>query len=156
MTSVPTRKQVSAGGVAFRQRASKIYVALISVGPEPRWQLPKGLVDKNEPFEMAAMREVREETGLETEMIELIDTVEYWYFANERGRAGRVRFHKFVHFFLLRYRSGKTSEHDTEVNEARWVEIARAIEMLAFAGEKMILTRARRMIEKRCGMRSAE
>src|SRR5437868_13190301 len=111
MTSVQTRQQVSAGGVAFRTRGAKIYVALISVGDEPRWQLPKGLVGKNEPVERAAMREVREETGLETEMVAPLDTVEYWYFAGGRGQ-GRVRYHKFVHFFLLRYKSGKTSEHD--------------------------------------------
>lgn len=147
MTSVQTKKQVSAGGVAFRTRGAKIYVALISVGDEPRWQLPKGLIGKNEPVERAAMREVREETGLETEMVAPLDTVEYWYFSSERGQ-GRVRYHKFVHFFLLRYKSGKTSEHDTEVNEARWVEIGRAEEMLAFASEKKMLARAREMIEK--------
>jgi 8-oxo-dGTP pyrophosphatase MutT (NUDIX family) len=147
MTSVQTQKQVSAGGVAFRKRGEKIYVAIISVGDKPRWQLPKGLVEKNEPAEQAAMREVREETGLETEMVETIDTVEYWYFASSKG-GQRVRFHKFVHFFLLRYKSGKTSDHDHEVNEARWVEIGKAEEMLAFASEKKIVARALEMIEE--------
>ncbi|HEV7843707.1 MAG TPA: NUDIX domain-containing protein [Pyrinomonadaceae bacterium] len=141
-----TEKQVSAGGVAFRKRGAKIYVALISVGNEPRWQLPKGLIGKNEPIETAAMREVREETGLETELVGPVDTVEYWYFSGSGG--SRVRFHKFVHFFLLRYKSGKTSDHDHEVNEARWVEISRAEAMLAFASEKKIVARAREMIEE--------
>jgi 8-oxo-dGTP diphosphatase len=145
MTSVPTKKQVSAGGVAFRQRGGKIYVALISVGAGPRWQLPKGLVGKEEAVETAALREVREETGLETEIVGLIETVEYWYFATSRG--GRVRYHKFVHFFLLRYKSGRTTDHDTEVNEARWVEIGDAKTMLAFASEKKVIERAREMIE---------
>ncbi|HEY0321314.1 MAG TPA: NUDIX domain-containing protein [Pyrinomonadaceae bacterium] len=146
MTSVRTEKQVSAGGVAFRKRGAKIYVALISVGREARWQLPKGIIEKNEPAERAAMREVREETGLETEMVAAIDTVEYWYFSGSGG--DRVRFHKFVHFFLLRYKSGKTTDHDHEVNEARWVEISRAEEMLAFASEKKVIARAREMIEE--------
>lgn len=145
MTSVETKKQVSAGGVAYRKRGGRIYVALISVGNEPRWQLPKGLVGKREAVETAAMREVREETGLETEMVAPIDTVEYWYFSTSRG--ARVRFHKFVHFFLLGYKSGKTSDHDQEVNEARFFEITRAERMLAFAGEKRIVARARQMIE---------
>jgi 8-oxo-dGTP pyrophosphatase MutT (NUDIX family) len=144
--SIPTKKQVSAGGVAFRRRGARILVALISVGDEPRWQLPKGLVGRNEPVEEAARREVREETGLETELVELIETVEYWYFSRQRG--ARVRFHKFVHFFLLRYKSGKTDDHDHEVNEARWVEIGEAEEMLAFASEKRVVARAREMIEE--------
>lgn len=146
MTSFPTREQVSAGGVAFRRRGLKIYVALISVGDTARWQLPKGLVGKKESNEAAALREVREETGLETEMVAPLDVVEYWYVSGTGTR--RVRFHKFVHFFLLRYKSGKTTDHDEEVNEARWVEISRAEEMLAFAGEKKIMARARRLIEE--------
>lgn len=145
MASVQTKQQVSAGGVAFRKRGAKLYVTLISVGSESRWQLPKGLIGRNEEVERAAMREVREETGLETEMVAPLDTVEYWYFSG--SGASRVRFHKFVHFFLLRYKSGKTSDHDHEVNEARWVEISRAEEMLAFADEKKIVARAREMIE---------
>lgn len=146
MASVPTKQQVSAGGVAFRRRGGKIYVALISVGSEPRWQLPKGLIGRKEEVEQAAMREVREETGLETEMVAPLDTVEYWYFSGSGN--SRVRFHKFVHFFLLRYKSGSTSDHDHEVNEARWVEINRAEELLAFADEKKIVARAREMIEE--------
>ena len=52
MSKVPTKLQISAGGVAFRKRAEKIEVALISVGDDNRWQLPKGLVDKGESTEM--------------------------------------------------------------------------------------------------------
>jgi 8-oxo-dGTP pyrophosphatase MutT (NUDIX family) len=145
MTSVPTKQQVSAGGVPFRKRNAKTYVALISVGEQERWQLPKGLVGKNESNEAAAIREVREETGLETELVAPLERVEYWYFSGTGAR--RIRFHKFVHFFLLRYKSGKTSDHDQEVNEARWVEINQAEEMLAFQSEKKIVARAREMIE---------
>ncbi|MFY9574235.1 MAG: NUDIX domain-containing protein, partial [Blastocatellia bacterium] len=74
-----TKLQISAGGVAFRNRKGRIEVALISVGPENRWQLPKGIVDKGESTEQAAIREVREEAGVNTEVIERIDKVEYWY-----------------------------------------------------------------------------
>jgi ADP-ribose pyrophosphatase YjhB (NUDIX family) len=144
MSGVETKTQVSAGGVAFQKRGSKIKVALISVGEEARWQLPKGLVAQGESNESAAMREVREETGIETEMVGPIDRVEYWYYST--GRTGRVRFHKFVYFYLLRYRSGDVRDHDQEVNEARWVEIEEARGMLAFKSEKQIVERAREMI----------
>src|SRR5438093_1323865 len=120
MSKVPTKLQVSAGGVAFRKHCGKIEVAIISVGDKPRWQLPKGLVDDGESNETAAMREVREEAGIETEMVELLDKVEYWYLSNSQGK--RIKYHKFVHFFLLRYKAGDVNNHDHEVNEARWVE----------------------------------
>jgi 8-oxo-dGTP pyrophosphatase MutT (NUDIX family) len=141
---MPTLDQFSAGGVAFRRRGPEIEVALISVGAEGRWQLPKGRIDLDEAPETAAMREVREEAGLETEMLGLIDRVEYWYIAT--NREGRVRFHKFVHFYLLRYRSGDVRDHDQEVNEARWFGIDEAQEILAFATEKRMVARAREMI----------
>jgi 8-oxo-dGTP diphosphatase len=145
MSNVPTKTQVSAGGVAFRKSESNIYVAIISVGEARRWQLPKGMVDEGETNEIAAMREVREEAGVETRMVELIDKIEYWYFSKNRGE--RIRFHKYVYFFLLQYISGDVADHDHEVNEARWVEIDRAREMLTFSSEKKIIERAKAMIE---------
>ncbi|MEK6409323.1 MAG: NUDIX hydrolase [Acidobacteriota bacterium] len=144
MSKVPTKLQISAGGVAFREQDGQLEVALISVGRDNRWQLPKGVVDKNESTEDAAVREVREEAGVETEVVDRIDKVEYWYFAKEQG--GRVRYHKFVYFYLLRYKSGDVSGHDDEVNEARWVEISDAIKLLAFDSEKRIVEKAKELI----------
>ncbi len=92
MAAVVTQEQVSAGGVAFRRQNGQVQVALISVGDQGRWQLPKGLVDPGEAPETAAQREVREEAGLETEQLGLIEKIEYWYFG--KARAGqRLRFH---------------------------------------------------------------
>lgn len=145
MSKVPTKIQISAGGVAFRERDERIEVALISVGDDARWQLPKGLVDKGESTEAAAVREVREEAGINTEVIARIDKVEYWYLWNEDGR--RIRYHKFVYFYLLRYKSGDVRDHDDEVNEARWFAIDDAMNMLAFDNEKKILGLALQSIE---------
>ena len=144
MSTFETKKQVSAGGVVFRRRRSKVEVALISVGEEARWQLPKGLIGRGESPEEAALREVREETGLECETVAPLETIEYWYFS--KGGRQRVRFHKSVHFFLMRYRSGDMKNHDDEVNEARWVKLDEAAEMLAFKSERKVLEQAREMI----------
>lgn len=137
---VTTKKQVSAGGVAFRTNGDQTEIALISVGEDQRWQLPKGLVNRDEQPETTALREVREEAGIITEMVEPLDTIEYWYVSTNRGQ--RVRFHKYVHFYLLRYQSGDVTQHDQEVNEARWVEISQAGPMLAFKSEQEVVKKA--------------
>ncbi len=137
---IDTQTQVSAGGAAFREQGTTVEVALISVGNPPRWQLPKGLVDRGETPEVTALREVREEAGIEATILEKIETVEYWYQAKVEGR--RVRYHKFVHFFLMLYVAGNVTDHDHEVSEARWVEIGAALELIAFKSERGVLEKA--------------
>jgi len=141
---IPTVDQVSAGGVAFRSTSAGVEVALISVGKPARWQLPKGLVDPGESPEVTAVREVQEETGIQARLLEKIDTIEYWYVGNKGQQ--RVRFHKFVHFYLLSYLSGDISQHDWEVNEAKWVNLQEAQQWLAFKSERQALEKAAQRI----------
>lgn len=141
---LPTEEQISAGGVAFRRNESVIEIAIVAMKPSRRWQLPKGLVDEGESPEQAALREVREEAGISAELLASIDSIEYWYVNEKRGR--RVRFHKFVHFFLMSYLSGDVSDHDHEVAEARWVSVEEAIKMLAFKSEREVVVKAKAMI----------
>jgi 8-oxo-dGTP pyrophosphatase MutT (NUDIX family) len=143
---LPVRDQVSAGGIVFKRDGSKVDVALISVGTQRRWQLPKGLVGKDEKPETAAVREAREEAGVDSEIVQHIETIEYWFAGLDGGE--RVRFHKRVHFFLMRYVGGDTSNHDWEVNEARWVPIDDALTQLAFENEKRVATTARELIAR--------
>lgn len=125
------------------------------VGPKNRWQLPKGIVDDGETPELAAVREVREEAGVEARLIAPLDVIEYWYVGDDPdGR--RVRFHKFVHFFLLEYSGGDVDQHDHEVEESRWVEVDAAEAMLAFSSEKKVMVRASALLEgERSGLRQS-
>jgi 8-oxo-dGTP pyrophosphatase MutT (NUDIX family) len=120
-------------------------MALVKVGPKGRWQLPKGIVDAGEEPEQTAVREVREEAGVEARLLAPIEVIEYWYVGNDRG-GKRVRFHKFVHMFLLEYISGDVGDHDYEVEEARWVPLREAEAMLAFESERKAMHRAVQMI----------
>ena len=141
---IRTEQQVSAGGVVYRNNKTGLEFALIKVGPIIRWQLPKGIVDAGETPEQAAVREVREETGLRAKIESPLETIEYWYLS--KGKTDRVRYHKFVHFFLMKYVSGETDDHDDEVIEARWVPAVDAIRLLSFDSERMLTSKARQLI----------
>ena len=117
----------------------------MAVGTPLRWQLPKGLLTPDEDPETAALREVREETGIASRLRAPLEKIEYWYYGQNRGQ--RVRFHKVVHFFLFEFVSGNTADHDHEVEEARWMEIGQAQKLLAFKNEQKVVNQALTMLE---------
>ena len=135
--SFVTVEQVSAGGVAVRKTEEGVEVAIVLMVPEMRWQLPKGVIDPGETPEQAALREVREEAGIDCELLEPLERIEYWFFGSYDGE--RKRYHKFVHFFLMKYVSGDIADHDHEVAEVRWVSLPEASETLAFKDEKRMI-----------------
>lgn len=142
---LPTLEQVSAGGVVFRKSDNQTEIVIVMMLPDRRWQLPKGIIDEGETAEESGLREVREEAGVDADLIAPIETIEYWFVASWDGI--RKRIHKHVHFFLMKYRSGDVAGHDHEVAEARWVEINEAINMLEFESEKKVVEKAAEMNE---------
>ncbi|RLC61218.1 MAG: NUDIX hydrolase [Chloroflexota bacterium] len=133
-----TRFQLSAGGVVCRRNpAGQLEVVLIATQGGERWGLPKGLVEKGESLEETALREVREETGLEAEILERLEPIEYWFWWDEEGQ--KVRYHKKVYFFLMAYRSGDVAQHDFEVEDVRWFPIDQAIERASYRTEREVL-----------------
>ena len=142
-----TVRQVSAGGIVYRYTpGGHTEVALIRVGPSGRWQLPKGIVDEGESPELTAVREIREEAGVDARVVGPVEVIEYWYVGDDR-EGKRVRFHKFVHLFLLEYEGGDVSQHDYEVEEARWIALPDAEAMLAFGSERKAMARARKLLD---------
>jgi 8-oxo-dGTP pyrophosphatase MutT (NUDIX family) len=130
--------QRSAGGVVYRDREGKMWVALIATKGGEVWGLPKGVVEKGENALDTALREVEEESGLRGEPKANLGYIEYWY----RDPETRVLYHKFVHYFLLSHAGGDVSEHDWEVDEARWFPIEEAIERVSYENERNVLSRA--------------
>ena len=98
--------------------------------------LPKGHVDPGETPAQAAQREVREEAGVETDLVGELGEVRYWY-----QRDGR-KIAKVVTFFLFDYRSGDVADHDNEVEVARWIPFEEAERTLTYKGEREMVRRA--------------
>jgi len=141
----PIKRQVSAGGVIFREKDSSVEIALIAVRGGHVWCLPKGIIDKGESPEMAAVREVSEETGLQGRIIEKLGEINYWYYIKEE----EARCRKTVHFFLIEYESGDTSQHDFEVDLVSWFPIDDALKKASYKGERKIIEKAKEMIENK-------
>ena len=132
-----TDQEVSAGGVVVRGDECVVIVPTRRAADGSKvLALPKGHPEAGETPAQAALREVREETGVEAELVDQLGEVRYWY-----QRDGR-RIAKRVDFFLLRYRAGSLEDHDHEVEIARWMALAEAAEALTYQGEREMVTRA--------------
>jgi 8-oxo-dGTP pyrophosphatase MutT (NUDIX family) len=142
VTQGPSEIEESAGGVLWRpsQIDSGIEICLIATRGSTRWQLPKGHLSAGESMAQAARREVREETGCDGEIEEELGEIVFWFFVGSGGKRRRVR--KTVQFFLLRYATGDTRDHDGEVDEAAWLAADIALRRLTFESERQILVKA--------------
>jgi 8-oxo-dGTP pyrophosphatase MutT (NUDIX family) len=123
-------REFSAGGVIVRRFRGRPFLAAVRVKNGAVLALPKGHIDRGETAPEAAAREVREEAGLDGELIEKLGDVRYWY-----QRDGE-RVLKVVSFFLFGYRSGSVRDHDHEVDSAEWVPLEDAPRLLQYRGEK--------------------
>ena len=130
-------REFSAGGVVVRGRDCVVIVPTRRAADGRRvLALPKGHPDGDETPQDAALREVREEAGVEARAVEKLGDVRYFY-----QRGGR-RIAKVVSFFLLEYVAGEPAEHDHEVEEARWMPLEEAAQALTYKGEREMAARA--------------
>ncbi|PKB63991.1 MAG: hypothetical protein BZY80_04480 [SAR202 cluster bacterium Io17-Chloro-G2] len=111
-------------------------------GNKIRWSLAKGTPDAGETLEETALREVREETGLEVEIDAPIGSIEYWF----TERATKDRFHKTVHFFLMAPRGGSTDQHDPEFDVVQWFPYDEALATVGYPNEAEVLRKALALI----------
>ncbi len=137
MARQKTEREFSAGGVIVRGDEVAVVVPRKS-SPHGKevLALPKGHPDAGESMKDAAAREVREEAGVQGDLVDKLGDVRYWY-----QRKGR-RVFKVVSFYLFEYRSGDVADHDDEIEEVRWMPLEEAAKALSFPGEREMVQRA--------------
>jgi len=154
-------REISAGGVVIRSKDGNWWMATIEPPAAPDGEnrslaapkvrskpkailcLPKGLVDRGENPLDAALREVREETGIIAIPVVKLADIKYTYV---RSWGDGERVFKIVSFYLLRYESGRidniAEEMRIEVACAKWVRLEEAPTLLAYHGEKQMARKA--------------
>jgi 8-oxo-dGTP pyrophosphatase MutT (NUDIX family) len=132
-----TGRELSAGGVVIRDGEVAVIVPVKRAADGTRvLGLPKGHPNNGESPEQAATREVREETGVQAELVEKLGDIRYHF--ERRGRT----IAKTVAFYLFRYRSGDLADHDDEIEEARWMPLEDAVRELTHPGEREMVAKA--------------
>jgi 8-oxo-dGTP pyrophosphatase MutT (NUDIX family) len=161
-----TAREFSAGGVVVRQKDGQWSVAVIeptgrdlpkkkstkgktTQAAKAVLTLPKGLIDPGEKPEETAVREIREETGIEAERITKLGNVRYVYM---RSWSDGARVFKVVTYYLFHYLSGRigniTPEMRQEVKQAQWIGLEEATKTLTYKGDREMAKAALEYIQK--------
>lgn len=134
------KREFSAGGIIFNDKGQ---VLVTQHSQNKHWSFPKGLLDHPEQsMEESALREVREEGGVEAEIVGKVGYNKYVYTLNGK------KIFKVVTYFLMKYLSGDPKNHDWEVSEAGWYTLDEALKQLTFSQDKSLLKKAVEMYGK--------
>jgi mutator protein MutT len=138
--------EVSAGGLVVDSTGTKgLLIGRIDAKDVKRerllWSLPKGHIETGETPEQAAIREVKEETGIESQIDKSLGVIDFWFMA------GGKRIHKTVHHFLFKETGGKIAPQVSEVDDVRWFPLEEIVEKLAYPDEKKLIARSKELIK---------
>jgi 8-oxo-dGTP pyrophosphatase MutT (NUDIX family) len=141
MSSKDVKSEYSAGGVVYRRNMGGYDIVVVQRARHDDWSLPKGHIEAGETLEQAALREVKEETGLDARIVDDIGEIVYFY---RRPKGSLVR--KTVHHFLMEAAEGDLGDPNWEVSEVRWIPISEAHTLLSYQNDKGIVSKAQEML----------
>lgn len=135
--------EFSAGGIVYKKNGgNKILVAKHS--QHHAWVFPKGLIgdkQKGEKKEETAVREVKEETGIDAEIEKELTPVEYWYQWEGEKRK------KTVYYYIMKFVGGDTKDHDHEMEEVEWIDYNDVSNRLSYPSDKKVWEEAKKLIK---------
>ncbi len=138
-----TKLQFSAGGVIYRKTGAVIEIVLLIRGEGKVFCLPKGKIEKPETPQEAALREVKEETGLNGIIENELGRINYWFYSDE----DKSRVHKSVYFYLVRYSSGNTADHDADAEDVKWLSVDEALKIMSYSSERQMVEKAKESLQ---------
>jgi 8-oxo-dGTP pyrophosphatase MutT (NUDIX family) len=138
-------RQFSSGGVVFKGKKDSILwlvtrSAASDLYPKQVWRLPKGWIDEGETMEDAALREIKEEGGVEAKIIKKIETVKYFFTTPDKSKIL-----KFVTLYLTEWVRDLPEGFDEETSEIAWLSYEEAHKKLSFSGERQVLKKAKEL-----------
>jgi 8-oxo-dGTP pyrophosphatase MutT (NUDIX family) len=126
-------RATSAGGVVHRSEGERVEILLVHRRSPLLWALPKGTPDSGESIE---------ETGIQVEIESPLGSISYFFVRD------RIRFHKTVHFFLMRPVGGSIDQHDHEFDEVRWFQLEEALEIMSYPTEREVVERSAGLLDR--------
>ena len=132
----PSVEETSAGGLVLDLSGPVTKAALIARHDRRGrlvWSMPKGHLEPGETAEVAAIREVQEETGIMSHVIATLGTIDFWFTSQER------RIHKTVHHYLLEADGGELSDADVEVVQVAWIPLEEVSDLLRYPDERRLV-----------------
>ena len=129
--------RISAGGLVYKKNHSVIYFVLCYKNKTNRWHLPKETQEFNESICNTAIREVKEETGLEVKIKVFLSNIYYKFIDNQNNMLN-----KKVAFYIMKTIDGSFKNHDKEFDKIIWADSNEAIKLLKYTNEKKLVTKA--------------
>lgn len=138
------RLEISAGGIVFQKTKKGIKIAFL-LDPFNKWTFPKGHVEKGEKTASAALRETREEMGIEDlKIVEKLGPIDFWF----RWKGELI--HKIVYYFLMKVKTGAETRPQKKegIKEVKWIDIDRALEFSSYKDVRPALKKAIKILKK--------
>jgi len=143
--------QFSAGGIVYKKENNETLILISQHSQHHGWVFPKGLIGdhvEQENKEQTALREVKEETGVDGKIIRALNPITYWFVMDKDPSAGsgQEKIRKTVYYYLMEYVGGDITKHDHEMEEVGWLPANKVEARLTYKSDKIVWKEARKYL----------